>query len=75
MITIKCAKCKAKLFRYLKMGKGQVRHLWPDRIVEDFSIRNGSEVKCRCGNIIGKDEKKWIKVKQSAFTHTGRKFG
>lgn len=75
MITIKCAKCKAKLFRYLKIGKGQVRHLWPDRISEDFSIHEGNEIKCQCGNVIGKDEEKYINLKRSAFTHTGRKFG
>lgn len=75
MITIKCAKCKAKLFRYLKIGKGQVRHLWTERISEDCSVRDGNEVKCQCGNTIGKDEQKWIKMKRSAFTHTGRKFG
>lgn len=75
MITIKCAKCKAKLFRYLKIGKGQVRHLWPDRIAEDFSIHDGNEIKCQCGNIVGKDECKYINLKRSAFTHTGRKFG
>jgi hypothetical protein len=75
MITIKCAKCKTKLFRYLKIGKGQVRHLWPSRIQEDLSIHDGEVIKCPCGNEIGKDEEKYINLKRSAFTHTGRKFG
>ena len=26
MLTIKCAKCKGKVFRYLKIGKGRVLH-------------------------------------------------
>lgn len=75
MITIKCAKCKAKLFRYLKIGKGQVRHLWPDRIIESYAVVDGNQIKCQCGNLIGKDEIKYINLKRSAFTHTGRKFG
>lgn len=72
MIIIKCAKCKAKLFRYVKIGKGRVLHLWPGRIVEDLSVRDGDGVKCQCGNVIGKDEGKWLKMKQGAFTRTGR---
>jgi hypothetical protein len=75
VITIKCAKCKVKLFRYLKIGKGQVRHLWPDRIAEDFSIREADDIRCKCGNPIGKDEGKYINLKRSAFMYTGRKFG
>jgi len=75
VITIKCAKCKTKLFRYLKIGKGQVRHMWPDRIDEDHSIHDGDVIKCKCGNVIGRDEVKYINLKRSAFTYTGRKFG
>jgi hypothetical protein len=75
VITIKCAKCNAKLFRYQKIGGGPLRHLWPDRIQEDLSIHDGVIIKCRCGNEVGKDEVKYINLKRSAFTHTGRKFG
>jgi hypothetical protein len=75
LITIRCAKCRAKLFKYVKVGKGQVRHLWPDRIVEDSSIREGKEVRCTCGNVVGREDKMFIKMRQSAFTSTGRKTG
>ena len=71
MITIKCAKCRARLFRYVKIGKGRVLHLWHDRIVEDLSVRDGDEVRCGCGNVVGKREKNWIKMRRSAFTSTG----
>ena len=71
MITIRCSRCKSKLFKYVKLGKGQVRHLWPDRIVEDESVREGKEVKCRCGNVVGREDKRFIKMKRSAFTSTG----
>jgi len=73
LLTIKCAKCKTKIFRYLKIGKGRVLHCWKGRIVKDFSVREGDLVKCPCGNIIGIDQGKWINMKQRAFIHTGMK--
>jgi hypothetical protein len=39
--------------------------------VEDFSIHSGKDIKCPCGNLIGVDDKKWIKMKQHAFTYSG----
>jgi len=71
MLKIKCAECHGKIFRYLKIGKGRILHCWKDRIIKDYSIREGNEIKCRCGNLIGIDEGKWIKMKQRAFTYSG----
>jgi len=71
MVTVKCAKCKGRIFRYLKIGKGELWHCWKDRIKEDYSIREGSQVKCQCGNIIGIEQDKWIKMKQHSFTYSG----
>lgn len=71
MIIVKCAKCSKKIFRYLKIGKGILWHCWKYRIVEDNSIRDGDKIKCRCGNLIGTDEGKWIKMKQHSFTYSG----
>jgi len=73
MLTIKCAKCKGKVFRYVKIGKGKLWHCWKSRIVEDYSIHEGKEVRCQCGNLIGIDEGKWIKLKQHSFTCSGTK--
>lgn len=72
MITIKCAECGKKLFKYIKIGEGRVLRLYKNRIVKDFSTREGNTVKCHCGNIIGRDEGRWIKLRQSSFTYTGR---
>jgi len=69
MIIIKCAKCKCKVFRYLKIGKGRVLHCWKGRIVKDWSVRDANEVKCQCGNLIGIDEGKWVKMKQHSFIY------
>jgi hypothetical protein len=71
MIIIKCAKCRAKVFKYLKVGEGQILHCWKERVVEDNSVRDGSTVKCQCGNLIGLDEGRWIKMKQRSFTYSG----
>jgi hypothetical protein len=72
MITIKCSKCNRKIFRYIKVGKGRLRHCWKNRIVKDYSARDGNEVKCMCGNSIGIDSEKWIKMKQNSFSYSGK---
>jgi hypothetical protein len=73
MLTIKCARCKGKLSRYLKLGKGRVLRCYKSRIKNDRSVRNGRQVLCQCGNLIGIDEQKWIKMRPAAFFHTGTK--
>ena len=45
MIVVKCAQCKRKIFKYQKIGKGRLWHYWKDRIIEDYSVRDGNEVK------------------------------
>lgn len=75
MITIKCAKCKFKIFKYLKIGQGQILKIYIDRISEDNSIRKNGEVLCKCGNVIGKEFDGFIKTRKGNFTHTGRKQG
>ncbi len=54
------------------MGKGRLRHCWKNRIVKDYSARDGNEVKCMCGNSIGIDSEKWIKMKQNSFSYSGK---
>jgi hypothetical protein len=73
MINIKCARCKQKIFRYIKIGKGKLWHCWKNRIIEDFSIHEGKNIKCKCGNFIGIDEEKWIKLKQYSIITSGTK--
>ncbi|KPL14340.1 hypothetical protein AMJ74_03600 [candidate division WOR_3 bacterium SM1_77] len=73
MLTIKCVKCKRKIFRYLKLGKGRVLHCWKSRIDKDYSIHEGNKVFCKCGNLIGVEGQKWIKLRQASFFHTGTK--
>jgi len=72
MITIKCAQCKRKIFKYKKIGKGRVLRCYKDRIVRYYPVQDGKDVLCLCGQLIGIDEGKWIKMKQNAFEYKGR---
>ncbi|MBN2412848.1 hypothetical protein JXQ31_14260 [candidate division KSB1 bacterium] len=72
MITIKCAQCKRKIFKYKKIGKGRVLRCYKDRIVRYYPVRDRQNMQCLCGQIIGIDEGKWIKMKQNAFEYKGR---
>jgi hypothetical protein len=71
MIVVRCAECRRKVFKYQKIGKGRLWHCWKDRIIEDYSIRDKNEIRCQCGNLIGIDQGKWIKMKQHSFTYSG----
>ena len=73
MMLIRCSKCKGKIFKYIKIGKGKVLYCWKDRIIEDFSIQEGNQIKCNCGNIIGLNEEKGVKLKQHSIIVSGTK--
>lgn len=42
-VDIHCAKCKAKLFKYRKGGKGSLVKCFKERIIKDFT-----ETACQC---------------------------
>jgi len=71
MLTIKCAKCKKPVFKYIKVGKGRVLRCHKARIVKDYTRIDGNKVLCQCGKLIGIAEGHWIKMKQGAFTCEG----
>jgi DNA-directed RNA polymerase subunit RPC12/RpoP len=71
MLTIRCAKCGKRIFKYEKIGQGRLLHCWKDQIVEDRSVREGREVRCQCGSLVGLDEGKWIKMKRNSFARSG----
>ncbi len=71
MIIVKCAKCKKKIFKYQKIGNGHLWHCWKERIIENYSLQDGNKIKCQCGNLIGIEQGKWIKMKQHSFIYSG----
>jgi hypothetical protein len=75
MMIIKCVRCRQKIYKYVKIGKGKLWHCWKDRILEDLSIHDGKIIKCSCGNIIGLEENRRIKLKQHSILISGTKTG
>ena len=80
MITVHCADCGAKLFRYQKIGKGRLLHCWKTRISSDHTVRREEEdgvgtvvgVYCpRCGRHVGVVEPQWINMHGGTFTVKG----
>ena len=74
MLTVKCAKCKSKIFRYLKIGQGQLIKCHRDRIAEDNAVYEEDKVLCpKCNNLIGKVDGVVVRLRRSGFIHTGHK--
>ncbi|TYB30460.1 MAG: hypothetical protein FXF47_09050 [Candidatus Mcinerneyibacterium aminivorans] len=74
MITIKCAKCKNKIIKYHKVGRGKTIRVYYDRIHKDYSKSDKNKLICDyCGNIIGYKKEKYIKMRDIAFTYSGHK--
>jgi len=71
MITIKCAKCKKKLLKYHKFGKGKILRCYKDRISENNLIEKNGLYLCSCSNLIGTDSGVFIKMKQNSFIFSG----
>ncbi|MDE4908840.1 hypothetical protein L0665_09495 [Methanogenium marinum] len=72
MITVLCASCGAKLFRYQKIGKGRLLHCWKNRISSNHTVREGDDVYCpKCGQHIGVVETQWINIHGGSFTVKG----
>jgi phage terminase large subunit-like protein len=75
MLLMRCAACRKKLWRYDKIGKGEVLRCHKKRIVRDFGIcsTDGQKIYCSCGNIIGIDKCSYYKMIDRAFTYAGTK--
>jgi len=74
MLTIKCASCKTKLWKYDKVGKGEVLRCHKSRITRHYNyLLENNKIKCECGNIIGIDKGSFVKMIAKAFTYSGTK--
>ena len=75
MLIVKCAACKTKLWRYDKLGQGEVLRCHKARIVKTFiplSILEG-KLRCLCGKPIGFDKGRFYKMIPKSFTTSGTK--
>ncbi len=75
MLTIKCAACKTKIFKYRKIGKGQVLRCYKSRINRVFKAEmTDNHLRCgKCKSVLGKIVGDRIKMEQQAFTYSGKK--
>ena len=74
MLTIKCAACKQKLWKYDKIGQGAVLRCHKDRITKTYTMKQEAhKVVCSCGKEIGIDKGSYIKMIGKAFVYSGTK--
>ena len=75
MLTLRCAACKKKLWRYFKIGQGEVLRCHKDRIKKNFETTtiSGHKIYCKCGKEIGIDKGNYYKMIAKAFTYSGKK--
>ena len=74
MLVIKCSACKRKLWKYDKIGQGEVLRCHKDRITKTYRVkREEDRIKCVCGKDVGVNKGNYIKMNRKAFTYTGTK--
>ena len=74
MLILKCAACKKKLWRYDKIGPGEVLRCHKARIDKMYnSEHDGHKIRCPCGKEVGIDKGSFYKMVAKAFTYSGTK--
>ncbi len=78
ILTIKCAKCKAKIMKYKKIGQGKVLCCWGDKIKKMYGHIRDEKLLCsNCDNLIGeirsKGHRNYVSMNRDQFTYSGTK--
>ena len=74
MLIIRCAACKKKLWRYDKIGPGEVLRCHKDRITKMYGAEvKDTRIQCPCGKDIGLDKGGYYKMIAKRFTYSGTK--
>jgi len=74
MLLLKCSACKSKLWRYDKIGQGEVLRCHKDRIIKVFQYKvHDHKITCKCGKEIGIDKGSFYKMIGKSFTYSGTK--
>lgn len=75
MLLIRCAACRTKLWRYDKIGQGEVLRCHKGRIKKMLATCpvKGDKILCPCGKEIGIDKGPYFKMIAKAFTSKGAK--
>ena len=74
MLTIRCAACKRKLWKYQKIGKGEVLRCYKNHIDREDEYKCDDEkILCLCGNQVGINKGQHIKMIKKGFIYSGKK--
>ncbi len=74
MLTIKCAACRRKMWKYQKLGQGEVLRCHKERIFKMYEMheRDG-KIYCLCGKVVGIDKGSFYSMVRGSFTYAGTK--
>ncbi len=74
MLVLRCTACKRKLWRYDKVGPGEVLRCHKTRIDKFYNVFEREKgIFCSCGRKIGIDKGSYFKMIAKAFTYRGTK--
>ncbi|WP_062264509.1 hypothetical protein [Endozoicomonas arenosclerae] len=79
MLVFKCARCKKKLWKYLKIGKGSVVRIHKSRISKHYMDLNlegldmDEKIFCTCGQPLGNNKGSFISVAKNSLVSSGSK--
>lgn len=74
LLLLKCSACRRKLWKYYKIGQGEVLRCHKERIRKIFVYNEDeNKIKCVCGNVLGIDKGSFIKMIAKSFTYRGGK--
>ncbi|SMB91348.1 conserved hypothetical protein [Desulfonispora thiosulfatigenes DSM 11270] len=75
MLVIRCSACKKKLWKYDKIGQGEVLRCHKARIKNYYAdvVIEETKIKCPCGREIGIDKGTFFKMDPKAFMYNGTK--
>jgi hypothetical protein len=75
MLILKCSGCRRKLWRYDKIGRGEVLRCHKKRIDKDYGTCSTDKetICCSCGKNICIDKGTYYKMIDGAFTYSGTK--
>lgn len=74
MLLIRCAACRSKLWKYTKIGQGEVLRCHKERIERMFAVfEKDGKIYCPCGKEIGIDKGTFYRMIAKAFVYKGAK--
>jgi hypothetical protein len=74
VLTIRCAACRRKLWKYEKLGRGEVLRCHKARIPRMYAVEWVEEkLRCPCGQVVAIDKGPYYKMVKKGFVYSGMK--